>query len=275
MSGQLTTQLISSAQRLNANSAPCGIGAGLQSLNEAIDRATTQVNQVIGQATDIISAIQSLPATIAREISTIATEMVDGLVGQLELPSITLPDEIRVLLAAINDPAAFLQQYLRIERLFPDFDLNGLLGQIALPSFNFCSMVPNLQITGGQTAEAANEVPPSSGNAEPQPEPAPIPTPEIPPPSPNTSSAAQRVIVENLPPIGENAGLSEEQTMTRRQQYAVDLDVNNAQRALVLSRLEHATPGSAEYEALIQQKERLEIDRRRIGTLLSIAPDTP
>jgi hypothetical protein len=257
MSGQITSQLISSAQSLNANSAPCGIGAGLQSLNEAIDRTTTQINQVINGATDIIAALQTLPAVIAREVSTVATEMIDGLVGQLELPSITLPDEVRILLEAINNPAAFLQQYLRIENLFPDFDLNGLLGQIALPGFNFCSMVPNLQISGGQTTEAANQVPPSASNAEPQPEPAPVPVPEVPPVAPNTSSASQRVIVEQLPPIGENAGLTEQQRQSRTQQYAAELDENNQQRAAILARLESATPGSEEYNSLVDEATRL------------------
>jgi hypothetical protein len=266
MSGQITERLVTAAQRINANSAPCGIGAGLQSLNQAISRATTQVEQVLQNAADIVSAIQTLPQTIAREIQTVATEMVDGLVGEItsELDKITLPDEIRTLMSAVNDPVRFVQQYIRIENLFPDINLNELLGQISLPGFNLCSMVPNIEIIGGQTTEQANQVPPSSGNAEAQPPPAPIPTPETPVEQPNTSIAAQRVIVEELPPIGENRGLTEQQRQSRTSQYYNELLANTNQRAAILTQLENAVPGSDEYNRLLDERDRLNEESTRI-----------
>jgi hypothetical protein len=267
MSEQITRNLVSAAQRINTNSAPCGIGAGLQSLNESIDRATTQINQAISQANDIVAAIQSLPSVITRELTTVATQMIDGLVGEIRT-SIALPDEVRTLMSAINNPAAFLQQYLRIERLFPDFDLNALLAQISLPGFNFCSMVPNLQTSANEVTEEANEIPPASTDAEPQPEPAPIPTPEIPPEQPNTSARAQRIIIEELPPVGENAGLTEEQRQARRSQYAQELDENNNQRAAILAQLENSEPGSAGRETLIEEARRLTEISRQIRSRL-------
>jgi len=258
MSFQITPEFVTAATRLTANSIPCGIGGGLSGFTDAINEATAIINQVIEDATDIIAAVQNLPATIIAEVEAIATEAINGLISELEIPSIKLPDEIRELLDLASNPGAFLLKYIEILQQFPQLALDDLLKKIqSLTSFNICSMVPNLQIINGEIVERAPENPPATSNATELPAQAEIPTPVSPEPPPNTSLVAQRVIVENLPRVGENSELTAAQRQARISQYAAELDANNNQLAGILRRLEQARPGSSEFNNLREEGARL------------------
>lgn len=258
MSFQITPQFVTAATRLTANSIPCGIGGGLSGFTDAINEATAAVNKVIEDATDIIAAVQNLPATIIAEVEAVATEAINGLISELEIPSVKLPDEIRELLELASNPGAFLLKYIEILQQFPQLAIDELLKQIqSLATFDICSMVPNLQVINGEVVERAPENPPSTSNAEELPAQAEIPIPPPPIPPPNTSLVAQRVIVENLPPVGENSGLTAEQRQARRTQYSAELDASNNQLARVNAELEQAEPGSREYDVLVEEAARL------------------
>lgn len=265
MTTQITEGLVTAATRLTANTVSCGVGGGLSSFRETIGEVTTTINEAITAANDVIAAVQNLPTLIAQEVSTAAESLLNNLVSELEIPEAKLPDEIRSLLELVSDPGAFIAKYLDIAALFPNVDLDKILNDIlTIPNFDICSMVPNFQVINGEVAERAAENPPPTGNATESPAQAEIPATPTPEPPPNTSAASQRVIVEQLPPVGENRGLTEQQRQSRTSQYSAELDENNNQRAALLAQLENAVPGSAEYNSLLDERDRLNEEAARI-----------
>jgi hypothetical protein len=225
-----------------AAAAGCGIGPALSQVTAAINQATTAINSAIQTATDLISFVQSLPNLVAAEISAVVNSVTSNLLGEIQNLIDPLQREIATLMSLINDPVGFLSQYLNIQLLFPNLDLNGLLNQI-LGGTSIC------QATANASGNPASH-PPSNQQA--QPAPAPEPTPETPTvaESPNTSIRAQ-VSIENLTPGNESQRTLAE---VRRQQiaglnvelYRLQLQLNYASEEAVRSQISEQIAGVRE-----------------------------
>lgn len=175
-----------------AISSGCGIGSALSDVRSAINNATTAINNAVQTATDIVAFVQNLPALMTAQVTAVVSSAISNVLGPVRSLANQVEQEIASLVRLINDPIGFLSQYLRIQLLFPNIDLNGLLNNI-LSGVSIC------QASATAAEQPANH-PPSNQPAQAAPEPEPIPTaPEV-EPSPNTSIAAQSEITrEQLP----------------------------------------------------------------------------
>ena len=175
-----------------AISSGCGIGASLSEVRSAINTATTAINNAVQTATDIVSFVQNLPALMTAQVTAVVSSAISNVLGPVRSLANQVEQEIASLVRLTNDHVGFLSQYLRIQLLFPNLDLNGLLN-------NLLSGVSICQASATAAEQPANH-PPSNQPAQAAPEPEPIPAaPEI-EPSPNTSIAAQSEITrEQLP----------------------------------------------------------------------------
>lgn len=193
--------IVASAQQ--ALGAGCGVGSALSQINSAIRQATSAVNSAISTANDIISAVQNLPNIITAQVSSVISSAITNALGPVrELNALAnqVQAEVARLLQLVNNPAAFLAQYLNIQRLFPNLDLNGLLNRI-LAGLNIC------QATAEASQQPANH-PPSNEPAQAAPEPTPTPQPPEPAPVVNLSYQSQitREPLEPPPGVAGSAG---------------------------------------------------------------------
>lgn len=180
--------------------AGCGVGSALSQINSAIRQASTAVNSAISTANDIISAVQNLPGIIASQVSGVISTAITNALGPVrELNAVAgqIQAQVAELLRLVNNPAAFLAQYLNIQNLFPNLNLNELLNQI-LSGLNIC------QATANASQQPANH-PPSNQQAQPAPEPTPTPQPPEPTPVPNLALTSQITREPLPPPPGVNA----------------------------------------------------------------------
>jgi hypothetical protein len=193
--------VVASAQQ--ALGAGCGVGSALSQINSSIRQASEAINNAISTANDIISAVQNLPNIITQQVSGVISTAITNALGPVrELNALAnqIQAEVANLLRLVNNPAAFLAQYLNIQRLFPNLDLNGLLNRI-LSGANICQA----------TAEAAQQAPnhpPSTASAEAAPDPTPIPSAPEPAPVVNLSYQSQitREPLEPPPGVAGSAG---------------------------------------------------------------------
>lgn len=177
-----------------ATAAGCGIGAALSQVTSAINQASTAINSAIQTATDLVSFVQSLPNLVASEINAVVNSVTSNLLGEIQNLIDPLQREIATLMSLINDPVGFLRQYLNIQILFPNLNLNGLLNEL-LGGTSIC------QATANASGNPASH-PPSNQQAQPAPEAQPTPEAPTVAESPNTSIRAQ-VSIENLTPGNE------------------------------------------------------------------------
>lgn len=183
-----------------ALAAGCGVGSSLSQINSAIRQASESINSAISTANDIISAVQSLPGIITSQVSGVISTAITNALGPVrELNSVAsqIQAQVSELLRLVNNPAAFLAQYLNIQNLFPNLNLNELLNQI-LSGLNIC------QATANASQQPANH-PPSNQQAQPAPEPTPTPQPPEPASVPNLALASQITREELAPPPGVTA----------------------------------------------------------------------
>ena len=178
----------------------CGVGSALSQINSAIRQASSAVNSAISTANDIISAVQNLPGIITAQVSGVISTAITNALGPVrELNALAgqIQAEVARLLQLVNNPAAFLAQYLNIQNLFPNLNLNELLNQI-LSGLNIC------QATANASEQPANH-PPSNQQAQPAPEPTPTPQAPEPAPVPNLALTSQITREELPPPPGVTA----------------------------------------------------------------------
>ena len=168
----------------------CGTGAAQVGLNAAIAAARQALSSAIGSAQNLVSAVNSIPSLIAAQINAAAAQLANA-VGNIPSPlGGTLQQEIANLLRLINNPVAFAAQYLRIQGLYPNIDLNRLLQQIAQGS-GFCSLI---SIAAGGSSQPS----PATTNAQPSPPPAAIPAAPTPSQWTNAGALTQAVLVQQL-----------------------------------------------------------------------------
>jgi len=209
----------------SALSSGCGIGAALSEVRSAITSATTAINGAIQTATDIVAFVQNLPALMTAQVTAVISSAVSNILGPVQELANQLQQEIASLVSLINDPIGFLSQYLRIQLLFPNIDLNGLLNNI-LSGISIC------QASATATAQPA-EHPPSNQPAQAAPAPTPIPSAPAVEVSPNSSTPAQtRIAREELAALPSSAP-----TITTAEQDALNFRLETAQLRIDRQRL--------------------------------------
>ncbi len=195
----LTTNPAITNAAQSALSSGCGIGGALSEIRSAINSATTAINDAIQTATDIVTFVQNLPTLMAAQVSAVISSTLSNVLGPVQALVNQAQVEIATLISLINDPIGFLSQYIRIQLLFPNLDLEKMINDL-ISGVSIC------QASATATATPA-EHPPSNQLAQAAPEPTPIPEAPVVEPSPNSSTPAQtRIIREELAAAAPSAG---------------------------------------------------------------------
>lgn len=223
----LTTNPAITNAAQSALSSGCGIGGALSEIRSAINSATTAINDAIQTATDIVTFVQNLPSLMAAQVSAVISSALSNVLGPVQALVNQAQVEIATLISLINDPIGFLSQYIRIQLLFPNLDLEKMINDLI-------SGVSVCQASAAATATPA-EHPPSNQLAQAAPEPTPIPQAPVVEVSPNSSTPAQtRIIREELaasPPAATPA------TTTTAEQDALNFRLETAQLRIDRQRL--------------------------------------
>lgn len=152
---------IQAAQNLSAG---CGVGSGIAALTSAINSATSTLNNAINSLT-------SLPALIQAQVSSVVNSALSNVLGEIRNATDPILRELNTLLSVLNNPSAFLAQWLRMQNLFPNLDLRRLFDEI-LRGVGICQAVSN---AGGNAPQhpASNtlaQAAPPSANTPPSPQ---------------------------------------------------------------------------------------------------------
>jgi uncharacterized phage infection (PIP) family protein YhgE len=254
--------VVASAQQ--ALGAGCGVGSALSQINSSIRQASEAINNAISTANDIISAVQNLPNIITQQVSGVISTAITNALGPVrELNALAnqIQAEVANLLRLVNNPAAFLAQYLNIQRLFPNLDLNGLLNRI-LSGMNICQATAEAAGTApqhGPPTVAAQGAPPA------------VQTPEAPQPTtiPNLSYQSQ-ITRERLDPPPGVRDATPTQVEESILQIRRDVEQRLGAQYWRLSLQRNYTRPGPEYDNLTQQMLSI---RQQLESQGLLAPD--
>ena len=144
----------------SALSTGCGTGSGIAALTSAINSATTTLNNAINTLT-------SLPGLIQAQVNSVVNSALSNVLGEIRNATDPVLREINTLLSVLNNPTAFLAQWLRMQNLFPNLDLRRLFDDL-LRGVGICQAASNAggnpaqhssSTTSAQQASASQAVP--------------------------------------------------------------------------------------------------------------------
>lgn len=196
--------------------AGCGTGSGIAALTSAVNSATTTLNNAINTLT-------SLPGLIQAQVNSVVNSALSNVLGEIRNATDPVLREINTLLSVLNNPTAFVAQWLRMQNLFPNLDLRRLFDDL-LRGVGICQAASN---AGGNPAQS----PPPFTQAQGAPAPQPTPPPPTAGAPPNTSGASQANYapgaVSSQPLSGPNPSLAQNTLGTFRFQESARLEVES------------------------------------------------
>jgi hypothetical protein len=169
------------ASAIQSISTGCGTGSGMAALTSTINSATSALNNAINTLT-------SLPNLIQSQINSVVNSALSNVLGEIRNATDPLLREVNTLLSVLNNPTAFLAQWLRMQNLFPNLNLQQIFDDI-LRGIGICQAVGN--------ASGNTQHPSSTTTAQPAPTSPVVPTAPQSIVQPNTSGISQ----ESLPPL--------------------------------------------------------------------------
>ena len=194
--------------------AGCGTGSGIAALTSAINSATTTLNNAINTLT-------SLPGLIQAQVNSVVNSALSNVLGEIRNATDPVLREINTLLSVLNNPTAFIAQWLRMQNLFPNLDLRRLFDDL-LRGVGICQAASN---AGGNPAQSPPPTTPVTA-APPAIPPPPAPNPGT---SPNTSVVSQANYapgaVSSQPLSGPNPSLAQNSLGALRFQESARLEV--------------------------------------------------
>ncbi len=192
----------------------CGTGSGIAAVTSAVNSATTALNNAINTLT-------SLPGLIQAQINSVVNSALSNVLGEIRNATDPVLREINTLLSVLNNPTAFLAQWLRMQNLFPNLDLRRLFDDL-LRGVGICQAASN---AGGGPAQS----PPPITQARAAPTPTSAPPAPNPGTSPNTSVPSQANYapgaVSSQPLPGQNPPLAQNTLGALRFQESARLEV--------------------------------------------------
>jgi hypothetical protein len=160
----------------------CGTGSGMAALTSTINSATSALNNAINTLT-------SLPNLIQSQINSVVNSALSNVLGEIRNATDPLLREVNTLLSVLNNPTAFLAQWLRMQNLFPNLNLQQIFDDI-LRGIGICQAVGNAG--GNPPQHPSSTTTAQSAAISPV-----VPTAPQSIVQPNTSGISQ----ENLPPL--------------------------------------------------------------------------
>ncbi len=230
-----------------AASAGCGTGSGIAALTSAVNSATTTLNNAINTLT-------SLPGLIQAQVNSVVNSALSNVLGEIRNATDPVLREINTLLSVLNNPTAFIAQWLRMQNLFPNLDLRRLFDDL-LRGVGICQAASN---AGGGPAQS----PASARRAAAAPPPAQSPPPPNPGISPNSSSTSQGSATTPQATVERTAA----QTLERIRAEALRQEIASEQVTRYRLRLERFfTSDPAERQRLAEEITAVETRISELG----------
>lgn len=225
----------------------CGTGSGIAAVTSAVNSATTALNNAINTLT-------SLPGLIQAQVNSVVNSALSNVLGEIRNATDPVLREINTLLSVLNNPTAFLAQWLRMQNLFPNLDLRQLFDDL-LRGVGICQAASN---AGGGPAQS----PPSTAPATAAPSAVPPPSAPNPGTSPNSSIPSQGSATTPQATVERTAA----QTLERLRQEALRQEIASEQVTRYRLRLERFfTSDPAERQRLAEEITAVETRISELG----------